>query len=451
MMKRFLSSHCKSALSLGSRYMKCCNLLLLSVLFVSCNTSPSKEEVGLATDNIVRFGEAIQQAREVKLSELVDSIELVPLETNSQSLLRDTWWYTHTPPYICVSGNLFDYKGKHVHRIGRQGQGPCEEPYKPIAVLFNPTHNMFLTKGSKLILYNEQGECTGIERRFEFVEVDKPSRPVENRNLQDMAVAGEHFVFNDKNDSLLWINVELQDVKTKAIPKGGRYHIFCEDATRYARLFTSHNDSTLMYNGWNDTIYRVTSSDIEPRWIMDLGDVKVAEELRGREKDLQGEVAAAGRDYMNKGIAMDWEKFEIIRSTKDKKGVWAVYETDDYLFMIWSIIEPNAKLRAYLDKRKYEYVPQVGYYNKHTGEAIAVDGSGFVDDILFTGSYLPKWGVFDNCLMQVVWPFRLRAEIEEKQARGEKIHPRIVQLLEQIDDEDNPLLMVAHLKKVDLI
>lgn len=363
MMKRFLSPHCKSALSLGSRYMKCCNLLLLSVLFVSCNTSPSKEEVGLATDNIVRFGEAIQQAREVKLSELVDSIELVPLETSSESLVRGTSWYTHTPPYICVSGNLFNYKGKHVHRIGRQGQGPCEDTYASFEVLFNPTHNMFLTKGSK--------------------------------------------------------------------------------------LFTRHNDSTLMYNGWNDTIYRVTSSDIEPRWIMDLGDVKVAEELRGREKDLQGEVAAASRDYMNKGIAMDWEKFEIIRSTKDKKGVWAVYETDDYLFMIWSIIEPNAKLRAYLDKRKYEYVPQVGYYNKHTGEAVAVDGSGFVDDILFTGSYLPKWGVFDNCLMQVVWPFRLRAEIEEKQARGEKIHPRIVQLLEQIDDEDNPLLMVAHLKSVN--
>lgn len=53
--------------------------------------------------------------------------------------------------------------------------------------------------------------------------------------------------------------------------------------------------------------------------------------------------------------------------------------------------------------------------------------------------------------MQVVWPFRLRAEIKEKQARGEKIHPRIVQLLEQVDDEDNPLLMVAHLKKMNTL
>lgn len=431
--------------------MKYCNLFLLLTLLFSCNVSHSKEEVVPATDNIVRFGAAIQQARVVKLSELVDSIELVPLETNSESLVRGTSWYTHTPPYICVSKNLFDYKGKHVHRIGRRGQGPCEDTYASFEVLFNPVHDMFLTKGSKLILYNEQGECIGIERRIKFIEEDKPERSVDQRNLYDMAVAGEYFVFNDKNDSLLWINVELQDVKTKAIPKCGRYHIFCEDATRYARLFTRHNDSTLMYNGWNDTIYRVTSSDIEPRWVMDLGDVKVSEELRGKENNLVEEVAAAGRDYLNKGIAMDWEKFEIIRSTKDKKGVWAVYETNDYLFMIWSVIEPNAKLRAYMDKREYEYVPQVGYYNKHTGETVAVDGSGFVDDILFTGSYLPKWGVFDNCLMQVVWPFRLRAEIEEKQARGEKIHPRIVQLLEQVDDEDNPLLMVAHLKKMNTL
>ncbi|MGL5618817.1 MAG: 6-bladed beta-propeller [Tannerellaceae bacterium] len=429
--------------------MKCCNLLLLSVLFVSCNTSPSKEEVVPATDNIVRFGEAIQQAREVKLSELVDSIELIPLETTSQSLLRETSWYTHTPPYICVSGNLFDYTGKHIHRFGRQGQGPCEEPYMPIDVLYNSTYNMFLTKVSKLLLYNDRGVCTGVERRIKFIEQGKNEQSVNNRELYDMAVAGNCFVFNNNNDSLVWIDIALQDVKTKAIPHNGNYFSFCGDKTKISRLFTCHNDSTLMYNGWNDTIYRVTSSDIEPRWIMDLGEAKIPEQLRGHEERLNQEAKNAYRNHYRQGVQAKWEELDIIRLTKDKKGVWAVYETDDYLFMIWSTIEPWAKARAFLDKREYEYVPQVGYYNKHTGEAVAVDGSGFVDDILFTGSYLPKWGVFDNCLMQVVWPFRLRAEIEEKQARGEKIHPRIVQLLEQIDDEDNPLLMVAHLKNVN--
>ena len=49
--------------------------------------------------------------------------------------------------------------------------------------------------------------------------------------------------------------------------------------------------------------------------------------------------------------------------------------------------------------------------------------------------------------MKVVWPFELRDFAERKQAARQPVHPQLLELLEKVDDEDNPILMVAHLKK----
>ena len=419
--------------------MKLSQFFPLLLLLFSCSSS---EKQIFHDDNIVRFGEAIKNTKKVRLSELVDKIELVPLETNEHSMLRDTYWYTHTPPYICVCGHLFDYKGKYKFKIGNKGLGPCEDFYTPVDVLYNPVYKNFLSKGSKMIIYDEKGDCTRVERQL-FLNNKKGQIVSGKERFIQKAVAGENFVFiNKKSDSLLWVDVNLKDVKQLAIPISGRIDHFLDGKNRYARIFTTHHDSTLFYNYWNDTIYRVNSTNIEPRWIINLGDEKAPEEVRIRYDELLEEKFHAMRARYASS-AKDHE-VDAIRLTQNKKAIWAVHETSDFLFFTWSKISPNNVKRDITD-----FQLQVGYYNKKTRETVAVEGGGFIDDIFFTGRYHPKFGVFDNKLMQVIWPYELASFIEQKQREKKKVHPKLLELSKKISDEDNPFLMVAHLKNID--
>ena len=415
-------------------------LFLSLALLLSCS-SPEKQI--FHDDNIVRFGEAIQNTRKVRLSELVDKIELVPLETTENSMLRDTYWYTHTPPYICVSGNLFDYNGKHKFKIGRKGLGPCEDFYTAINVLYHPIHNIFFSKATKMIIYDEHGVCTGLEKQLYLTDNKHGLIVSGTDHLRGYAVAGENFIINNNHDSLLWIDINLKKIKQIPMPISGGINRFLDSGSRYARTFTTHHDSTLFYNYWNDTIYRVNSTNIEPRWIIDLGDEKAPEEVRLRYDELLKEKFQAML-AVRSGIPLKEHEIDALRLTKDKKAIWAVYETDDYLFFTWSKISPNNVIRDITD-----FQLQVGYYNKITRETVAVEGGGFMDDIFFTGRYLPKFGVFDNKLMQVIWPHELASFIEQKQREKKKVHPKLLELSKKMSDEDNPFLMVAHLKDVD--
>ena len=416
-------------------------LYFIPLLLFSCS-SPEKQI--FHDDNIVRFGEAIKNTRKVRLSELVDKIELVPLETNERSMIRDTYWYTHTPPYICVSGNLFDYQGKHKFKIGRKGQGPCEDFYTAIDVLYHPIHNKFLSMATKMIIYDEHGACTGLEKQVFFTDNKHGFITSGADHLREYAVVGENFVINNNNDSLLWMDINLKKTKQIAMPVSGRIDGFFDKKNRYARIFTTHHDSTLFYNYWNDTIYRVNSTNIEPRWIIDLGDEKAPDEVRLRYDELLKNKSEIMRAWYRYGDAVKDHEVEAIRLTQNKKGIWAVHETDDYLFFTWSKISPNNEIREITD-----FQLQVGYYNKKTRETVAVEGGGFIDDIFFTGRYLPKFGVFDNKLMKVVWPYELASFIEQKQKDKKKVHPKLLELSKKMSDEDNPFLMVAHLKNVE--
>lgn len=411
--------------------------LLIIILITSCSL-PKNESY---YDNIIHFEDALRSMEEVKLSVLIDSIDLIPLQTNENCLLRNTYWFTHTPPYICVSGHLFDYDGNFKYKIGVLGGGPCEDFYRPIEILYNPSQNLFLSKGTKLILYDKEGKCTGIEKQLFLT--NKDGKIISgNEKLKEKAIAGNNFIFNNNYDSLLWIDRNLHELKQIKISNPGNISLFLDESDRYYRLFTTNRDSTLFYNYWNDTIYRVTSTDIKPKWVINLGQEKAPEELRIHAQKLKEELfLACVRSSRARGN-IDWNEIDALRLTKDKKAIWAIYETTNYLFFIWSKISPNNFHRNVSD-----FYLQIAYYNKKTGETIAVKGPGFTDDILGTGPFNPVYGVFTDNLMKVIWPFELTELIEKKQAKGEEVHPRLLELHKQMSDEDNPFLMVAHLKK----
>ncbi|WP_286471895.1 6-bladed beta-propeller, partial [Parabacteroides goldsteinii] len=89
--------------------MKKLTYILLAGILFSCSGETKQTAAEEKTiDNIIRLGDAINQIREVNLSELVDSITYLPLETRKECLLRNTSWFNYSPPYIICSRTVFD-------------------------------------------------------------------------------------------------------------------------------------------------------------------------------------------------------------------------------------------------------------------------------------------------------------------------------------------------------
>lgn len=69
----------------------------------------------------------------------------------------------------------------------------------------------------------------------------------------------------------------------------------------------------------------------------------------------------------------------------------------------------------------------------------------FVDDILGLGAYGLQ--IYDEKIFMTMWPHEIFDIIDKKTKAGEKIHPKLATLAKQIDEGDNPVIFVAHLKK----
>lgn len=89
----------------------------------------------------------------------------------------------------------------------------------------------------------------------------------------------------------------------------------------------------------------------------------------------------------------------------------------------------------------------LAYYDKRTGQTVAVKGAGFVDDIQQTDFFFPTAGIWEDKLVIYLWPGELHEWIEKLQNRGKSISPKLLEFANRVDDEDNPILIVAHLKK----
>ena len=98
----------------------------LLALLISCST---KEPAGIATINIL---DGLKTEKEFRLSEIVDDVEYVKLETTPECLLSYASYSVGKKYILAVQSYnptqiyLFDRKGKYIRKIGAEGKGPQE-------------------------------------------------------------------------------------------------------------------------------------------------------------------------------------------------------------------------------------------------------------------------------------------------------------------------------------
>ncbi|MCE8975470.1 6-bladed beta-propeller, partial [Bacteroides fragilis] len=101
---------------------------------------------------------------------------------------------------------------------------------------------------------------------------------------------------------------------------------------------------------------------------------------------------------------------------------------------------------AYWELRKLPKPPLLtAIYNKRTGETFAV--KQVVDDLGGMKTFFPSWGACNEKLLATIWPYKLKEFIEEEQSAGRAVASQIVNLMQHVREDDNPILIIAHLKK----
>lgn len=399
-------------------------IALAAILACSCGTprQPAPE----AVSNIIDLTSALQNPREVRLSELVDSITFVPLETSPQSNLSAAQQIRFSGDYIIPYNKFFDWNGKFLGTIGATGRGPLETLWPVSNAIFADGH--FYSLGEKLLEFDTTGKATGKVRYL--------NSPVERtgalwRNVA-FAPAGESFLAYNHPDSLYFIDRDFQIVGSRRVvemktEKSSSQH----HADKFA---TEYNDVAVFYNFMNDTIFHVSNARLDPQWVVSY---------TGQQRpDLAffEEWFSLLFDMGNAVMAGNGENSELYRRSKGKHIATAAYETDDY------VILPMKELVFFVPQEDRP-LPYITYFVKATGETIRVAGAGFVDDILGLGTFYPKWGVYREKMITSIWPYELHDLIAERQRTGTPVDPRLEALAVTVREGDNPILLFAHLKR----
>lgn len=395
--------------------------LILVLVLSSCASKGKQDEKSLIGQGIplIHLGDAVTDMRSVKLSEIADSVIYLPLETGDL-LVKDKISPQFSSRYIYMGRFVFDWTGKAILTVGTLGQGPGEEVYLHKIV---DKEKSFYSMADKLISYDENGKYNGKER----IVVSFYPRDVGN--------AGPNLAMCI-SDTVLFLSPDFQILKERRVVDPWPEKTTILSGNRVLRYFTENNDSVLYYNYFNDTIFRVKSEALDPRWIVDLKDQKVAA------KNLLGDETKrllVGAKLYGTGSLDTWD---YLKETDDKIRAFAAYETDNLVFILW------LKLREFNEFRHFPNpILQVAYYNKKTGETVAVDGEGFMDDLSSLGTFYPLWGTHNDYMITSYWPFELREKMEEDEQSGKKIDPKLRTVLSEVKDEDNPILVMVHLKK----
>ena len=103
-------------------------------------------------------------------------------------------------------------------------------------------------------------------------------------------------------------------------------------------------------------------------------------------------------------------------------------------------------LKAFSGWRGLKEESHLAFYDKRSGKTIAVAGDGLIDDIDGGMMFYPSLGVCDGAMVYSVWPFELKEYIQEKKEKGGIVSERLVMLTDSLDEEQNPVLVIANLK-----
>jgi hypothetical protein len=380
--------------------MKNYNYLVFIMLLFSCNSNkPANDD-----DGTINVSLDMNVNQKIDISEFVDSVRFIKLETNNECLIADIrkvifyegLYYIHD--YKTASIFVFDESGKYQFKIHKKGQGPGE--YAEI------THFLIDYSNKQILIYDVT------MRKMIYYTLD-------GKFIKDINKFGDNAVIRDLillSDGYFLCytpdyseGIEYCGGVWKVSPSGKPENFLWQPTIRYPIFF--HFDMNYFYELPNNEvglwcpdvndIFRFSSNSVSKYLSMKINMKAVTDFPNMRDK---------------KNLPSD-----VVKKTN-------VIEKDNFIITYWGNEERFHKISVYLKKE-----------NK-----TIVGGIDFKSDIVVPGAN--KHFNRTDQLLQVIYAHSAERLIEDEHYESEK-NKAILKSLFSKPDDDNPALEILYLKK----
>lgn len=385
-------------------------VVLSMFLLISCSGKQEKQQKELPY--IIDFEQCISNARNVKISDIADSIELVELKTPEELPVSVIWKFMPVDNYwfIHAREGIFKFtdKGEFINQFGRRGQGPGE---------YTAVYEVSVNKHRKELLINTVGRLLYYDWDGNFLRSEKKGLPMLASDFSDSILWGAEWGRNTDKYILYGLNEQWDTVHTVTNPF---YNMISQDGGLGAVMMELgksfyHYQDALYLNGPldNDTIYQLKGDNCIPYAVFNMGKYKLPLEY------------------------MIWYNREA--NLKHASNYWAIpliSESERYLFV-------KAQRQA-RDEDGYRYI----MYDKQNREGFLVNeekDQTITDDILDGPDIWPIWTT-DTHYVGMVNPYTYQEEIKDKNLQ---LSSQLQKVIDTWNHDTNVILMLCRKKKIN--
>ena len=396
--------------------------LLLFILASSFLTAcQPKSEIGTEIP-MVNLRELITNPSTLSLNEEIKQVEYIPLRTteDDQSLIDGVTGFGVTSEYIYVYPVkeqrivLFNRQGDFIRTLITFGQGAGEFNEMLSDIQVNEERNRLYLFGlmSGVWEYTLEGEYL---QKYEYKQQAIFRRLLTADRLGAVAFPYQPFMSGSFGLGIFTLQGDTIAMKnnfhaSEVAPEKAGFTI------RSAASYTPADNSILFKMGANDTIFRITDKTIDPACVL---------QLNNSDKEVRMSIDAS-----------DFGSMQDFGSSSD--------------LIISEIMETPS---CYYFRLRYNEGHFVAALHKKTGKAMiekciqpadlaTLSDANLLCGMLGTRSYgnFPVWGRMENdCLAQIITPYELSLYKETGKIT-------IPDALQEVDEDDNPIVILYHLK-----
>jgi len=387
---------------------------------------------------------SIGNYQRVYMSDFFSSIELIPLETNKNSLVggdplilaNDSLLFinsVYSPRPISFRNLLaFNRKGKFLNQIGREGRGPGEY-FRLTGVFLNrdrPT--IFINATTDVFEYDFTGKVIHSinpyvfdESRFRGFHYFEDNLFVGFLNYENRT--GYRHCLLDSNGNIVKCFPNLFYM-TDEDPPNSWVRGAMEPFRVYERFYLKDHI--------NDTLYSLTNSNLQPEYVFDLG--KYSYPLGKTNEEGKIKIEA---------VEMNDAEGNYIRT------IYIVGTSNHFFYELSTpFFKSGPRSRLQTNGRIF------GIYNKTKNTNMLLDTDpvhlqrGLINDINGGLSFFPKYYIGNGEVVDIWSAEDMKELLTEEYFASIKIkdpqaHQKLRELLKTLDEEDNPVVVIAKLKQ----
>ena len=354
----------------------------------------------------------------LRMSDLIESIEYIPLETTDECLIGNGVFYDFSDNYI-IAGDykgetayLFDRKGKFMRPIGSKGGGPQD---------FTHLGYMWIDANSRYVVINTSGKALFFDLKGNFLFSTR--FPIDDRQVscytqEKFLRVAESYLLRDSS----YYVFNLFDQKGRLIKEAIRsvpIPLIADKAWRIAfkiiPIGNSYEYENMLHvrETMNDTIYQIDGlNNFIPKYVFNLGKYRLTPEIQGN--------LPRFRELAPNCVVPQY-----------------VAETTDYVLIYYN----------YQDQ--YHYC----YFDKAEGKTYAFNSkNGFPND--YDGG-LDFFFIMDKGQKNQYLSSYIQADEFTDPEKRTKLEPHGPQsavrafekLVKKVDPDDNPVIMIVKLKE----